>query len=80
MKVSLKRDLEKRASELRNRLEVEEQQRQSLRESGRHALELADSILQSVEHSLESDGSLTARQPRKHHALPPIARPDTAEQ
>lgn len=81
MKVSLKRDLEARAQTLRNRLEEEETQKTQLRTSGRHAIELADSILQSVEQSLEHDGSLTARQPQQRSAnmLPPLLRPDTAE-
>ena len=45
MKVSIKRDLEKRADELRLRLETEEDEKVKLRASGRQALELADSLL-----------------------------------
>lgn len=81
MKVSLKRDLQQRADVLRTRLEEEEQQKHTLRESGRHALELADSILQSVEHSIDSgDAPLSARQPRAaaFNPLPPVSRPDTS--
>ena len=85
MKVSLKRDLQERAAHLRGRLEEEEQHKGELRKSGRQALERADSILQSVEQSLElrpievESGALSARQPRKMNMLTPIVRPDTAE-
>ena len=80
MKVSLKRDLQERAAHLRGRLEEEEQHKGELRKSGRQALERADSILQSVEQSLEAEGgALSARQPRKMNMLTPIVRPDTAE-
>jgi hypothetical protein len=79
----LKRDLEKKADNLRLRLENEEVQRSDLRMAGRQALELADSILQGVEQSLANDGHvpLSAREPpRRINPLPPIVRPDTAEQ
>ena len=81
MKVSLKHDLTERAGDLRSRLEEEEVEKEHLRQSGRAALSLADSILQGVEQSLEADkpsGALSARAPRPF-ALPPIdIRPDTS--
>jgi len=46
MKASLKVDLERRARELRGRLEDEEATRGDLRQAGRQALDMADSILQ----------------------------------
>ena len=81
MKASLKHDLEQKAHELKTRLEHEELERDTLRQNGRQALQLADSILQSVEQSLEVDGAgaLSARAPRVAR-LPPIKRPDSAEQ
>lgn len=84
MKVSLRRDLEKRAGDLRTRLELEEQEKESMRDRGRNALSRADAILQGVEQSLSNDGlnggALSARQPRKFQPPPPVLRPDTAEQ
>jgi hypothetical protein len=66
------------------RLEWEEMQREELRQSGRHALQMADVLLQSVEQSLEKDsGALSARPGQLGPVpLPPIiqARPDTADQ
>jgi len=79
----IKRVLEKRASDLRHRLETEEEQRNEMRTSGRQALEIADTLLQSVEQSLECDGgALSARNPRGASSLPPlyerlVVRPDT---
>ena len=78
------RELEARAKVLRERLEKEEETRGKIREEGRNALSMADSILQSVEQSLEYDaGAMSARQPRRQPSgnlfLPKIERPDTAE-
>ena len=79
----LRRDLEAKAESLRQRLHAEEMQKQDLRQQARSKLDLADTILQSVEQSLQNDngGALTARSGRAR-ALPPImqVRPDTAEQ
>lgn len=85
MKVSLRRDLEQRAHDLRTRLELEEQEKEMMRDRGRSALSLADSILQGVESSLSTDGlnggAQSARLPRNKPLQPiSIMRPDTAEQ
>ena len=77
----VKRELEKRAAELRERLEDEEMRRNEFRKMGRQALETADTLLQSVEQSLDSDsGAMSARNPR--NSLPPLlqVRPDSARQ
>ena len=82
----LRRDLEAKAEDLRTRLIHEEGQRKEMRQSGRQMLQLADTILQGVEHSLEADGAggMTARAGLAgNRPLPPIdvaLRPETAEQ
>ena len=80
----LRRDLEKKAEDLRTRLVEDEIQRSEMRQSGRQLLQLADTILSGVEQSLESDGAggMTARARLGPAALPPIGnvRPDSAGQ
>ena len=75
----LRKDLTDRADDLRARLEEEEVLKDDLRQQGRNALSLADTLLSSVEQSLQNDGggSLTARAGRAA-VLPPITRPDSA--
>ena len=81
----LRRDLEAKAEDLRTRLVHEEVQRQEMRHSGRQLLQMADTILQGVEQSLEADGAggVTARAGLAgNRALPQIVvmRPETADQ
>ena len=81
----LRRDLEAKAEDLRSRLIQEEEQRQQMRHSGRQLLQMADTILQGVEQSLQADGAggVTARAGLAgNRPLPPIVvmRPETAEQ
>lgn len=79
--ISQKKALEERAVALQQRLLADEEQRNHLRNVGRQALDAADTILKSLEMSLDApEGSaLTARAGRSV-PLAPIraARPDSA--
>lgn len=80
----LRRDLEKKADELRIQMQEDEVQLAEMRHAGRQMLQLADTILSGVEQSLASDGAggMTARARLGPSALPPIGalRPETADQ
>ena len=77
--LSQKQKLEERALALHQRMIAEEEQREQLRHRGRQVLDAADTILQSVEASLEaSDGAALTARGRGAPALPPIIRPDSS--